>query len=754
MEFETSDRKDLQYDLSTAPKKLDWLRIYYGTEEVKSYNFSYSYFNDGYLSDPDKHLYLRLKLDSLTEYAKNSEALPPHEFVYNGIELPEKTSTSTDSWGYYNGQTNKDFYGRRLYAPEQKVTVDLENFGWKETSRANTLTLTTYDYEQKYLPGANKEVGPNYMQAAILEKIKYPTGGATELTYEPNSFYNLVEEYVQEIVDSTALACKGSSCNKYEFLNPPIPETAAKMFYLSEETSVLFSFLSSNFLENCNTFTFPDGATNFSFLDKVDANGTFISRPLIFTYGDFSNQDCANVGYPNYSYHNYEVLLDPGWYEMTVTPFDGLDGEMTMTYSKNTTERVYSKLGGGLRIAKIKNDATERLFKYEQDVFIDNENRSVSSGRLLSKPNNIFLETRYGLCSNISDPTPNPEYSLNAFALLNRSSSSIYPLTGHKSGNSIGYDKVSEIIMGSNGEESILEQTYYNLEEVQTLPFFPNLPRYNNGLLKTESYLANGVEIKRKELFYKKDSAHSYFLKGMRYINDILGFYQVYSEWWYPYRTIETNYDQNGENPLTTTTYLEYANSSHKLLTSSTLQDSKGKTVVESFTYPSDSGSGAPLEMYDENRMHFKHMLGSLVEKEVSVDGTTVSKTNYAYNYDSAKDMILLHRSSFYPKRTSEGFNVNHSYNTVGKLIERTRDYAPSTYYIWGYNNQYPIAEIKNFDSDDATPLQTLITNAKNASDLDTDRTLDVINSSSRDYVGTEGDLRKALDKPTLIPPK
>ncbi len=697
--METSDRNDLDHD-QTKPKRLDRMVIKH-VDEIKSYNFSYSYFNESYASDPNKHLYLRLKLDSITEYSNADNSgnfLPPYEFEYNTIALPEKTSTSTDYWGCYNGQSNKDFYGNKKYVPKYNVTENLDEFGWNENTYEAVMTFNGYsDLDQKLLPGANKESYPNFIQAAILKKIKYPTGGIVEFFYEPNSYYNLEEEYVQQIKEESVLACKGSSCNKYEFQNPP--EIDIIEFYLSEETSVSFDFLSSNFLESCNNFAFPDGATfnedtDFSYLDKiVEENGAFISRPMIFKYGDFSNvNNCSDLGYPNFSYNNYEVTLDAGWYRMTVTPYDNLDGEMTVTYSENTTQRVYNKMGGGLRVSKIKNEATERLFKYEKDVIIDNEPISVSSGRLLSKPNSVYLETRYGLCQSTAT-------SFIGFALLCRSSESMFPLTGFKSGNSIGYDKVSEVVIGESGEKSILEQTFYNLEEIQTLPFFPNKPKLNNGLLKSEKYLADNIIVKEKEFFYQKDLTSSQSERGMKYVKETLGFYTVDSEWWYPYKIIEKNYDLTGQNPLVITTDFEYANSSHKLLTKSTQQVSNGNIISKSYVRPSDVGSGAPPEMYDKSNVNFKHMLSPVIEEKTLVNNIEISSAQSGYGYDSAKDMVLLDHVDVYPKgieSSTARIRVEYEYYDNGNVQEVYKEDGTHIVYIWGYEKKYPIAKIEN----------------------------------------------------------
>ncbi|MEO1010890.1 MAG: RHS repeat domain-containing protein [Bacteroidota bacterium] len=748
--FDTSDREDLDYETS-APQKLDQITIWNKDQnrKIRSFQFSYSHFNEEYENAGyrDKYLNMRLRLDSLTERGAQDEPLPPHVFTYNARPLPEKTSSSTDLWGFYNGKNNTVFSGGKLYIPEYRVTVNLEEFGWKPTSRfPEVFTQTASNLRESILPGADKESDVHYMTSAILEKIKYPTGGTTEFEFEPNSYYNLVEEYQQELVTLEALACNGSACNRYEFQTPPQGSATSESFFISELTPVKMSFLSSNFLGDCSNFVAPDPAVEFGYLERQCPDGSFDCPILTFTYGDFANSDCSELGYPNYSYNDYEVTLEPGWYRMHVTPFSELEGEMILSYYIDTVERVLEKEGGGLRVSKIKSDAVERSFLYEDEKILDGETVTVSSGRLLSEPNGVYLEQQYGYCISPLDNTDNGDVAEPyLFLLLARTSDSYFPLSGFKSGNSIGYDRVLEVIDGPDGK-SIMEKTFYNTEEVQTLPFFPNLPNLKNGLPEYERYVANGITLREKEFKYEKGSQRA--IRAMRYTRQILGFYEVDAEWWHPYETIETNYDQNGENPVVVTTDLEYNNGDHKMLTRSALSDSEGRTVVRELTYPSDPGSGAPAEMFDVTNANYKHILAPVVQEETTVDGTIVSEHRSNFVYDTNKEMVLLQRSEVRPRGGTDIYGVDFGHDDLGRVVQQIRDGGTPSYYIWGYQGQYPIAKIENFGSDDIdTGLQTLITVAMDTADEDNDRTMDLYDQNgNRLYAGEEGSLREAFE--------
>ncbi|UII76993.1 RHS repeat protein [Flagellimonas sp. HMM57] len=82
---------------------------------------------------------------------------------------------------------------------------------------------------------------------------------------------------------------------------------------------------------------------------------------------------------------------------------------------------------------------------------------------------------------------------------------------------------------------------------------------------------------------------------------------------------------------------------------------------------------------------------------------------------------------------------IYHEYDDRGNLLEVSQADGLHVLYLWGYNQEYPIAKIENLKSEDITPeLQSLIDTARVQSDKDDDRTLN--------YLGKEGTLRLTLD--------
>ncbi len=165
-------------DCTCSGKRLDAIKVksYDGTT-IKTINLSYGTFAPsnvgGNYAPNDKSItsQYRLKLNNVKEIA-SGETLTT-SFSYNeNVQLPSKRSCAQDYWGYYNGKQNSTLLptpDRFMSSVNQEETIKkLRNF-------------CRHAYN-----GANRNSDGDCMQAAILNKIVYPTGGSTKYEYEPN----------------------------------------------------------------------------------------------------------------------------------------------------------------------------------------------------------------------------------------------------------------------------------------------------------------------------------------------------------------------------------------------------------------------------------------------------------------------------------------------------------------------------------------------------------------------------------------
>lgn len=125
----------------------------------KTIVFNSGYFDAGSGSTGARY---RLKLTGLTEKDQANVVSKVYSFGYNeSMVLPVRGSRSQDWWGYYNGQSNSTLL------------------------KSESLTFSNHTY---LIGSANREPSAAHMQAFMLNKITYPTGGYSEYYYQPHTY--------------------------------------------------------------------------------------------------------------------------------------------------------------------------------------------------------------------------------------------------------------------------------------------------------------------------------------------------------------------------------------------------------------------------------------------------------------------------------------------------------------------------------------------------------------------------------------
>jgi hypothetical protein len=175
IEFITSSRQDLK-----EAKKLDEISVSF-KGIFKRYLFNYDYYignNEGnnwdsfltygtidpyYCNKTPDEINKRLKLISVNELNEK-----PYIFQYNSQSLPKKTSYALDYWGFYNGIHSNNTFFPNIY----RFNIERDNTNY-------------YNFQNN-----NNSPVLDYCKASTLEKITYPTGGATVFEYELNTFDN------------------------------------------------------------------------------------------------------------------------------------------------------------------------------------------------------------------------------------------------------------------------------------------------------------------------------------------------------------------------------------------------------------------------------------------------------------------------------------------------------------------------------------------------------------------------------------
>ncbi len=524
IDFLHKSRADYGYpfDSKDQPICLDALEIRNEKSElIKGYSFCYSYF-DKSSSTASDYVKKRLRLDSLHEYSNNG-SLPPYRFTYNSrFELPLKTSLSFDVWGYYNG--TETYQNSNNLFPEIVKVDDKYYFNWEYPGLSGTVVTE----------GRDVKCNPKYLMTGMLERIVYPTGGYTELTFEPN---------------------------------------------------------------------------------------TYISS-----------------------------------YDQT------------------------EKIGGGVRIAKIKTDGVERFFSYNDG------NRT--SGILLVEP--VF----------------GYYYSIDNIQLAVYSSRSVVQLQGNTYGNIVGYKKVTEKIV-CDGQESKSIDSYYSESELEPIYLYTQDRSGMNGRLLSRCLYDNDRLVQKTEYEYESLLARPN-QQALKFNDGVMYCYKVFPE---QYKRLfsesVTDYMNNGTIQKVSTLY-SYNNDNFRVNYISKV--GSVRDIVTKIIYTSDLNKDVYIKLNSNNIIKpveiIQFVRGDGIDKVIGSQLTLYNE--YALPIKVYKLETDIPLSDFVPFTSTTSDNKDSRYSDIpelellyydGNVIlpeeSITRD-GLHEFYIWGHSNSYILAKIEN----------------------------------------------------------
>jgi YD repeat-containing protein len=209
-------------------------------------------------------------------------------------------------------------------------------------------------------------------------------------------------------------------------------------------------------------------------------------------------------------------------------------------------------------------------------------------------------------------------------------------------------------------------------------------------------------------------------------------------------------YDQNQNNYIKTTSSYKY--NANNLISEKTFTNSKNQTQTIKTYYPDDIISTDQFEhtfigsnqikYIDSLKSTAQHRINTPIYSETYKNDVLISKQQNVYK--NSRKMIVLEKVQS-SKSTSipEDKVIYHSYDDKGNPIEISKKDGTHTLFLWGYNQQYPIAKIENATYDDLMVFKyhnegNHLSPIYNASNNDNDRT--------QNYDGNEGKLREELE--------
>jgi YD repeat-containing protein len=692
--YTLADRKDIP----GARRITEFVVKDYNSKAIKKIILKQSYFGNSSTSSPED---CRLKLDTVKEFSADSTTSRSYSFAYKDpASVPSVKSLSQDYWGFYNGKVNTS------------LLPYLDPAIWG-----------LYIANQAASHYGNRDPDANYATIGCLSQITYPTRGISQFTYESNDYSNVnglpLNEQLHTQKQAVATATRSSTVN--------IP-TKTISFSINTAQTVIITTQGSY-----SGAPPVDNGPSVS-INLINANGTrtsVLSRTMINSTLTSALQ--LAVG-------NYEVI----------SSVDGLTQTSTGTVKYYSFDGyVHTKQGGGIRIKKIvSNDPTTLSGTQQQFSYKLPSDTTLSSGVLVTEIDltSLKVNPNYGYEWRVRGATSayyigTTQGSFVGYGVVTEKEGpgtegrkEFYYTTAADYPNSYGIDSM---IYQTNGVTASNVDSY-------KYKYMNDYDAYRGFLTKELVYSASGVLLREKDTQYNllaalTPSSTNYFelnskvglLNRMCKIgcnqcacDGVQGdgtncivcvnynfekFYlfdsKIVCPWIYKTQITDIQYTSAGLNPSTTSANYYYDNPLHGLVTRTELTDSKGSVIKIVNKYAQDKGQISGLTATASlaiDSMVAKNMVEEVLETEQYTGGVFNSRVRTNYRTWDAAGKIVKPENVQLQTLLGTGLSTKvqfGNYDDKGNLLEAFKTGASTTAYQWGYNQHYPVAEVKNAKS-------------------------------------------------------
>lgn len=447
--YSAYDREDISKPQGSAGAlRLKTIKVMDKAGKInKMFHLQHGYFGPAASTNP---LTKRLKLLSVVEDLQPevdfalSSTLKSYKFEYNsGIELPSKNSKSQDHWGYYNGKSNTSLVPPMYNGP----TIG------DECGSISDINLEP-----------TRDTDTTMVKACLLTKMNYPTGGFTKYVYESHD---------------------------YGFIgNAPVPQKNVRTNVDADNALVSAYTNNSNYTPSTRSTHTETFTINDAQCAKIWIN---ILYPPLWEDGSLSQAKIELFKGGSLIKHFKQtdngdnfLSLTPGQYTLVATgTMNGSTASAIAYYEDFDILTTMKRYAGGVRVKKIiENDGLGSNI-VRRITYNSNNNPVISSGSLLEEPNYYkWYHTWYQPPTSEGDPEPDWCVFSDIYHLSVTSSSQI-ALGG---GNHISYNEV-QVLYGENGE---------NGKTISTFTTFSNLTHgtesdvsWRRGLLLTTTEYNN-----------------------------------------------------------------------------------------------------------------------------------------------------------------------------------------------------------------------------------------------------------------------
>jgi hypothetical protein len=678
-------------------------------------------------------------LDTLSIGNENN-VLQNYVFSYDRLPLPSKESFQFDYWGYYNG-----------------VSTSGQDF---EIAPSALVNYYAYDNDLiRFFHGRDRRSDINYIQRGILKSIKYPTGGTTSFNYEMNEFSNT---FVCSQKKPTIIS------NAYYFYDEDEPDDEGARQEYGYDFEITGSSMSCllevhHYLRYTSRFDYTsDHICSMPSHVCIEKKG--VSGYSMVTFFDIvSESGRLSDGNPKTDKFIH-TFSSPGTYRIRIIPESYEPQPDIYVEIQNAIDYEIKQVdsGGGLRVKQVTDS-----FSIDQSItkkYYYQDGSENSSGLLMTDPqfHCVYAKESQLLSGMIYGDIVTGTLHMGNDLYFGGFSSPFRPFGNSAMGAHVGYSTVEEIVEVNGQNNGKIKYTFHNAIDDTTnlgsrfIRNFPTIPNLNNGnLITVTSYNDQNIEIKKDSFEYEK--LYETSIKGLKFMNtpmelitnlyspdgwnDIVleltlydnvafKFYDLYSErWQLTKKTISELFDGKWVTNIGEYNY----NDENWLPNHIKTHESTAKFVEIITTYSVDSHTA----------MKNRGILSAVTEQSTKINNQLTQKivTDYKNwgNNLFAPEFVKVQTGT---QSAPETRLTYHNYDSKGNPLYVSKDGANKTVYLWGYNHQYPIAEIQNATYDqvkNALGGQTVVDGIANAD------TLSVSNATLINNLRTNSNLLNAM---------
>ncbi|UOY06001.1 RHS repeat protein [Muricauda sp. SCSIO 64092] len=292
-------------------------------------------------------------------------------------------------------------------------------------------------------------------------------------------------------------------------------------------------------------------------------------------------------------------------------------------------------------------------------------------------------------------------------------------------------------------------------------PFPPN-PNYdwNRGkLLRKEIYDSQGnLELAEENNYEIKEYQKIPALHSGGGYRGRIGSYYHLAGWNVLHTQTKTQYDYSSGTPKSLSTVYTYEHNStkHHQLTAKETVDSKSDVLREEYYYPDDviSNSSLPGEtITTTDRLNIaqlnkdnRHQRGTVVQTDRLKDGVRIHSQRTLFKNPDNGMMLPEFVKDAKGINALEERVVLGKYDNLGNLLQASKSNGSYVVYVYGYELQYPIAQIEGEMTYDEINNRYMATDGKTLQDLSDYADLDVSASSENTLRSWLTKLRQSLE--------